>query len=125
MTLDLAIPEKLAINANHRLHYQARAQRTATIRHLAGIAAQAAHLTPSPRVHIVVHIGWPNRRRRDAHNIYPTLKACIDGIVDAGVIPDDSDRHLLGPDLRPYLAGERGVLRLRFEITPIPVEDAS
>ncbi|HET7304271.1 MAG TPA: hypothetical protein VFJ12_06945 [Segeticoccus sp.] len=33
--------------------------------------------------------------RWDAHNLMPTVKACIDGVVDAGLIPDDDCKHLI------------------------------
>ena len=32
----------------------------------------------------------------------PTAKAVVDGLVDAGVLPDDDAKHLLGPDLRRH-----------------------
>lgn len=34
----------------------------------------------------------------------PTAKAIVDGLVDAGVIPDDSNEWVTGPDMR---AGEK------------------
>ncbi len=37
-------------------------------------------------------------RLRDVGNV--SVKAAIDGLVDYGLIPDDDDAHLLGPDLR-------------------------
>jgi hypothetical protein len=33
-------------------------------------------------------------RRRDAHNYFPTIKACVDGLVDYGLIPNDHREHL-------------------------------
>ena len=30
----------------------------------------------------------------------PTLKALVDGLVDAHLIPDDDWKHLIGPDVR-------------------------
>ena len=50
--------------------------------------------------HCVATLTWRDRRRRDAHNIMPTIKACVDGVVAAGLLPDDDDTHLTGPDLR-------------------------
>lgn len=37
---------------------------------------------------------WPDKRRRDIRNAEYALKAAYDGIVDAGLIPDDSAEHL-------------------------------
>ena len=33
-------------------------------------------------------------------NGYPTIKALIDGMTDAGVWPDDDSEHVIGPDMR-------------------------
>lgn len=38
-----------------------------------------------------------DRRRRDTDNLYPTLKACCDGVVDAGVVPDDTPEFMDKP----------------------------
>lgn len=46
------------------------------------------------RVHITVELRFPDNRRRDAANYYPTIKACVDGIVEAGLIVDDSDKYV-------------------------------
>jgi crossover junction endodeoxyribonuclease RusA len=35
------------------------------------------------------------RHRRDADNIVPTLKALCDGLVDAGVVPDDTPEWMV------------------------------
>ena len=35
-----------------------------------------------------------DRLRRDQDNLVPTLKPCIDGLVDAGVIPDDTPEYV-------------------------------
>lgn len=43
--------------------------------------------------------------KSDAHNVLPTIKACIDGIVICGVLPDDND------DIISRLVIERGPQR--------------
>lgn len=49
------------------------------------------------------------RRVRDPANWYPSFKAAIDGPTDkkrkgqvltVGVLPDDSDEHVVGPEMR-------------------------
>lgn len=72
-----------------------RAWRTAGQEH-----ARAAALPHLQRVHIVAELRFRDRRRRDPHNYYPTLKALVDGFVDFGLIPDDSHQYLVGPDIR-------------------------
>ena len=50
--------------------------------------------------HLTARLTYRDRRRRDDHNIMPTLKACVDGVVAAGLLPDDNHKHLVGPDIR-------------------------
>ena len=38
-------------------------------------------------------------RKSDATNLAPTAKACIDGLVDAGWLPDDDDQHVIATTL--------------------------
>lgn len=110
------VPRKALLNANQRMHWRAKAQVTATLRdvgHVHGRSARnaaefayevgaASHTVyPYPyRVRAVVGILWPDNRRRDAHNLMPTIKALVDGFVSAGILTDDSDKYLVGPDLR-------------------------
>jgi len=64
------------------------------------VHARRVHLPKLRRVHIVAELRFADRRRRDPHNYYPTLKALIDGLVDYGLVPDDSHQYLVGPDVR-------------------------
>lgn len=118
-TLDLTIGKQNLLTANQRLHHMQRAAITKVLRHTGAINARSQDLPVFRRAHIIVHIHWPDRRRRDAHNIMPTLKAIIDGVVDAGALPDDDDNHLIGPDLRraETTSGIPGVTRLVFTFT--------
>ena len=60
--------------------------------------AKVPHLA---RAHIIAELCFRDRRRRDVPNFYPTVKALIDGLVDAKVLDDDSSpRYLIGPDMR-------------------------
>lgn len=88
------------LTANQRLHWRQKAERTATLRALTRSAAGLAKPFPG-RVRCIVTVSSPDKRRRDVHNLMPTVKACVDGLVDAGWLTDDSDRYLQGPDLRP------------------------
>ncbi|WP_336630010.1 MULTISPECIES: hypothetical protein [unclassified Microbacterium] len=107
--------ERPPLNANQRLHWAAKAQKTRMVRDAARIAART--LLPSAS-HITVQLVWvvTDRRRRDSDNIYPTFKAMCDGLVDAGIVPDDTPEYMnkLGPIIR-YEPG--GVARLELEVT--------
>lgn len=102
-TLTLEPPCDL-ISANGRLHFRKRAELTKKWRGLAGetaaLYANTGFAERHDRAHITVTIRFATNHRRDVGNYYPTAKAIVDGLVDAGVLPDDDDRHLIGPDLR-------------------------
>lgn len=118
------VPKALVLNANKdkSLHHAPRGQRARAIRQL---AAAAAHQKPAPamlRAHCLARVGFPDRTRRDVHNWWPTIKPAVDGIVtDAGWLPDDDNDHLIGPDLRPYVAGKRGFVVLEFNFLVLEV----
>ena len=59
-------------------------------------------------VRIVVTLHFLDRRRRDVGNLAPTTKALIDGMVDAGLLVDDSSAHVVGPDHRLGSASSGG-----------------
>ena len=43
------------------------------------------------------YVNKPTAGRSDAGNFYPTAKHIIDGLIDAGLLPDDNDNYLDGP----------------------------
>jgi len=88
----------MLLTSNQRLHWAKKAAATAYWRGL-GVTA-GCRVEPRDQARIVFHIRFPNNIRRDVGNLSPTAKALVDGLVDAGVLPDDSDAHLEGPDLR-------------------------
>lgn len=103
----VAAADVLSLN-DHR-HRMSTVSRVKTLR---TIACQQALISRAPRLRrarLVVTVDFPDRRRRDPHNFTPTAKAIVDGLVDAGVLPDDDHRHLAGPDMRASskLAGKR------------------
>ena len=89
------------MNANHRPHWAARARDTKAWREAAWACARIEDLAPRDRrARVIVVFHHADRRRRDVGNLAPTAKAIVDGLTDAGLWPDDSDAHLVGPDLR-------------------------
>lgn len=57
--------------------------------------AKTGKLPKLDRIIAVVEVGIKGVLQ-DVGNCHGTTKAIIDGIVDAGVIPDDKPKHLLG-----------------------------
>jgi len=89
------------MSANDRPNRWAKAAQTRVWRaqaHSAAINAHAPELHGLVRITATVHIA--DKRRREVSNLFPMFKACIDGFVDAGILADDSDAHVIGPDPR-------------------------
>ena len=114
--LRFELPMSATINANSREHWAVRGNK---VKNLRAIGANAARQYGGRFnvAHLVITIGYPDKRRRDDHNYMPTFKALIDGVVDAGMLPDDSRDHLIGPDLRSTITGRKGLLGLDFLFT--------
>lgn len=99
------------LNLNQRMHWAPKADLTKKWRNTAHIAATTAKLPKGlERVHITAHIIKPTARQYDVHNLMPTLKACVDGLVDYGLILDDTNNHLIGPDLRQGGKGPAAII---------------
>ncbi|MFI6054106.1 hypothetical protein ACIBCO_28945 [Streptomyces violascens] len=110
-------PRLLLLNSNQRLHHHRRAELTKVLRRAAWAASRGVpHLD---RVHIIGVLHPADRQRRDPANWYPSFKACVDGLVDQGVLDDDDHTRVVGPDMRigHAVAGARLVLHIR-EIPP-------
>lgn len=46
------------------------------------------------RCFLTASIGYATSGRADPPNLWPTVKPLVDGLVDAGVLPDDSDEFI-------------------------------
>ena len=60
----------------------------------AAAAIRAAKVEPVERAEITLHWLIPDRRVRDADNLFPTLKACQDALVTAGILHRDHWQHV-------------------------------
>ena len=103
------------LNVNERPHYHRKAELTKAWRQATRlIAAQYRTMNLRIPVRIVAHIHKPGNRRWDPNNLSATTKACVDGMVDAGLIPDDSWKEVIGPDHR---RGNNAPNAITFTIT--------
>lgn len=92
----------------------------------------ARHKKVPPLQAIIVELLWfkGDNRRADPDNMAPTLKALLDGLVLAGVVPDDSGDRVLSARLSVVLrrqdpypdSGARMELRIRdaSALAPLP-----
>lgn len=95
-TLTIQVHKALWLTANQRLHWSKRMRRTRILRAYAASEARlhglaGARLGPSA---VTAMIGYPAQTRADPANAAPTVKAIIDGLVDARVWDDDDHTHI-------------------------------
>jgi crossover junction endodeoxyribonuclease RusA len=112
-------PGKQFLTANGRGVWMKWHKLTATWRLNAAWAARMAGIPrQGERVRVVAELRFTSKRRRDVANWYPTVKACIDGLVDAHVLVDDSDTYVQGPDMRVGPSDSNGCVVLHL----MPIE---
>lgn len=112
--LDYARPP---LTANDRTHWRRKATITRSLRQLAGWQAKQHRIPEYPKIRVSLVWVVRDRRRRDGgENIAPTLKPLIDGLVDAGVVVDDDQHHVIRdmPTIR-YEEGSTPHLELTVE----------
>ena len=80
---------KPPISANSRMHWRQRATITKQIRSRTEALAREEMIPPLGRCRVELRYRPRDNRRRDADNLVPILKAACDGLVDAGIVPDD------------------------------------
>lgn len=112
----------LPMNAYRRLHYHARARYDREWRGAFHLLARRARI---PRLAAVTVIAAqtcrPGPRLPDPGALFPTAKAAIDGLVDAGVIADDTGEFVRFIGMA---APERSDLdRFLLVIEPYPESD--
>ena len=109
-TLDLGEQRPLTLNGQRRNPY-VHARAVKHLRRLTWALACNARIPRLGRVQVELHYAPRDKRRRDPMNLVATLKPCEDGVVDAGVIPDDTPEFSLPtvPVIDPP-TGKRGRL---------------
>jgi crossover junction endodeoxyribonuclease RusA len=98
------------MSMNERLHWS-KQRRHARLWRAAACWA-TIHQVPVQRViarrlppcTVTVVLPVHDRRRRDPHNYFPVVKAVIDGLVDAGLWPDDTPEWVTTTEPRLRLA---------------------
>ena len=91
-TLRVGYYTKPPLSLNDRMHWRKKAGITKKVR--AGVFLDAESIPVLGWATVELHYVPRDRRRRDRDNLVATLKPCMDGLVDAGVIPDDTPEYL-------------------------------
>lgn len=120
--LQLVVPMAAEwISSNAREHWAPRNRKTRAWRSAAMIVARSSGASYDVPVDLEVVVSKRRESSRwDPHNLWPTAKACIDGIVDAGLLEDDDTKHIRSTSIR---AGEPDRLRPGMTITIRPVQE--
>lgn len=96
----LPLARSKMLSANDKMHWAARSRLTKQLRqwgYLLGREGEGVARFGLQRARVEFEFAYPDSRRRDRSNLAPTVKALMDGLIDAGLLPDDSDRFLDGP----------------------------
>lgn len=81
---------KPPLSLNDRMTWQVKSTWAKTLRRTAWALAKQAKLPPLGACDVVLVYVPRDRRRRDEDNLVATLKPLADGLVDAGVVADDT-----------------------------------
>lgn len=116
----LDLPRNLWWSANDRLHWQVVRRKKAAVRLMARAAATGGERFQKATLAVLVH--YPTNAQADPHNVASTvLKAAIDGLVDAGALPDDSSKHLTAVTIsRGPKTSIAGIYRLTLTLEEVP-----
>lgn len=90
-TWTFQLPIEKPMSMNDRLHWAEKGRQTKEIRDAVHMLCRSKRVPKCQK--ISVHLVWfpgPLIRRRDPLNLVATLKAVEDGVVQAGVVPDDT-----------------------------------
>ena len=102
-------------NAERRWHHHKRAQVVRDARERWAWLALSEQIPPMMRISIeATPLRINARSMPDVAACYPAVKAAIDGLVDAGVIPDDNPVHLDRITFRAPQIAKREGLRIRL-----------
>lgn len=116
--LTIEVQSALWLSSNQRLHRMAVAGISAKLREQAGWEAKAANLPKFEQVHVCAFIQYPTARRADPPNAWPTVKAILDGLTDAGIWADDDDTHVVATTFRRDPGkSPTGTYRIRLVLT--------
>jgi crossover junction endodeoxyribonuclease RusA len=106
-TLEFDYP-KPPLSLNYRLHRMKEAALTKQVRAATSWKARSAKIPPMDRCEVSLVWFVRTHHRRDDENPVSTLKAMCDGLVDAGVVKDDTHAFMVKhmPEIVYLAAGD-------------------
>lgn len=95
----------LTLNRERNLHRMERAKIVRACREEFGWRARAAQMRPASWIHVAAIAFQRRGPLQDVSSCHPSVKAAIDGLVDIGIVPDDTAQFV--PAIT-YLPAQRG-----------------
>lgn len=91
------------LTLNQRGHWRVHDPARKALRAEAATRARALGIPACGHITTRLHYRAPDRRRRDEDNLIATAKPLWDGLVDAGIVPDDTSEYMtkLMPIIHP------------------------
>lgn len=106
------------LTLNQRMHWSHRARVSRQIHDEVRIHVARLNVPPLDCPTVTLHYTPRDKRRRDADNVVPTSKACVDGLRLCGVLaedtPDQVDHRM--PVIDAPVKGTLGALVLHVEV---------
>lgn len=88
---ELLLPwDKPPLSMNDRRHWSVKSRWSKALRQTSWALARSARIPAMAACSVQLVYCPATKRRRDEDNIFATLKPLADGLVDAGVVPDDT-----------------------------------
>jgi crossover junction endodeoxyribonuclease RusA len=113
------VNDRPPLNANDRMHWRQKAALTKRVRETTAWRVKALGIPPARHLTVQLHYApGDKRKRRDPANLCATSKPAIDGLVDAGLVPDDTPEWVT--ELMPVIDTAPQPRRLWLEITVHP-----
>ncbi|NDK91748.1 hypothetical protein GYA93_19535 [Gordonia desulfuricans] len=123
MTVVITLPfSRPPLRPNERPHWARKARIIKQMREMAAIQARLAKVGPQEPSVVTAIWHAPDRRRRDTSSLDLLIKASIDGLVDAGLWPDDNPAHVVETRCR-VIPGPSTSPRIELHITPADTAD--
>jgi crossover junction endodeoxyribonuclease RusA len=95
-TWHLPLPfTKPPLSLNDRGHWAAKARTTKAVRNAVAVVARSKKMPACERIAVELHYQQKVARPIDGDNLMATVKPCVDGLRDAGVVPDDDHTRVV------------------------------
>lgn len=107
-TWTLPLPQTVPLSINRQKHWAVTGREVKQVRTDARTLCKAHRIPALTYAQVQLHFQPGTNRKRDVDSLVKHSKATLDGIRDAGVIPDDTPEYVdhLMPTLLPVVKGE-------------------